>query len=67
MKKLMMILCTILCANILAAQTFTSGGLRYEVIDDNSVKVARQNSYAISGSVIIPSTVTMAERVALLP
>ena len=59
MKKLMIILCTILCANILAAQTqFTSGGLKYEVIDNNSVKVARQNSSDISGSVVIPSTVT---------
>ena len=58
MKKLMIILCTILCANILAAQTFTSGGLKYEVIDNNSVKVARQNSFDISGSVVIPSTVT---------
>ena len=59
MKKLMMILCTILCANILAAQTqFTSGGLKYKVIDDNSVRVAQQSSYAISGSVVIPSTVT---------
>ena len=59
MKKLMMILCTILCANILAAQIqFTSGGLWYEVIDDNSVKVASQNSSNISGSVVIPSTVT---------
>ena len=58
MKKLMMILCTILCANILAAQIqFTSGGLNYEVIDNNSVKVAGQNRSA-TGSVIIPSTVT---------
>ena len=52
-----MILCTILCANILAAQTFTSGGLKYKVIDNNSVIVAQQNSSAISGSVVIPSTV----------
>ena len=59
MKKLMMILCTILCANILAAQTqFTSGGLKYEVIDNNSVRVAGQNNSDISGSVVIPSTVT---------
>ena len=58
MKKLIMVLCTILCANILAAQTFTSGGLKYEVIDNNSVQVARQSSSAISGSVVIPSTVT---------
>ena len=59
MKKLMMILCTILCANILAAQTqFTSDGLSYEVIDNNSVEVARQNNSDISGSVVIPSTVT---------
>ena len=55
----MMILCTILCANILAAQTqFTSGGLKYEVIDNNSVEVDQQNSSDISGSVVIPSTVT---------
>ena len=54
----MMILCTILCANILAAQTFRSGGLKYEVIDNNSVKVAGQNNSDISGSVVIPSTVT---------
>ena len=53
-----MVLCTILCANILAAQTFTVGGLNYKVIDNNSVQVARQSSSAISGSVVIPSTVT---------
>ncbi len=59
MKKLMMILCTILCANILVAQTqFTSGGLNYEVIDNNSVRVVQQSSSDISGSVVIPSTVT---------
>ena len=58
MKKLIMVLCTILCANILAAQTFTVGGLNYKVIDNNSVQVARQSSSAISGSVVIPSTVT---------
>ena len=59
MKKLMMILCTILCANILAAQTFTSGGLKYSVIyGSHSVQVTRQNSSDISGSVVIPSTVT---------
>ena len=59
MKKLMMILCTILCANILAAQTFTSGGLKYEVISwYYGVRVTQQSSSDISGSVIIPSTVT---------
>ena len=59
MKKLMMILCTILCANILAAQTFRSGGLKYEVISwYYGVRVTQQNSSAISGSVVIPSTVT---------
>ena len=59
MKKLMMILCTILCANILAAQRFTSGGLKYEVISwYYGVRVTQQNSSAISGSVVIPSTVT---------
>ena len=59
MKKLMMILCTILCANILAAQTFTVGGLKYTVIyGSHSVQVTQQNRSDISGSVVIPSTVT---------
>ena len=51
-------MCGILLTSVLTAQTFTFEGLKYRVIDDNSVKVCRQDSSAISGSVNIPSTVT---------
>ena len=58
MKRLLLSMCGILLTSVLTAQTFTFEGLKYEVIDDNSVKVCRQDSSAISGSVNIPSTVT---------
>ena len=60
-RRLVSICCGVLLASVLTAQIqFTVGGLKYEVIDNNSnyVQVARQNSSAISGSVVIPSTVT---------
>ena len=45
--------------NIAAAGiVFTNNGLKYEVIDNNSVEVVQQNSSDISGSVVIPSTIT---------
>ena len=58
MKKLLLSMCGILLTSVLTAQTFTFEGLKYWVIDDNSVKVAQQNSSAISGTVNIPSAVT---------
>ena len=58
MKKLLLSMCGILLTSVLTAQTFTFEGLKYWVIDNNSVKVAQQNSSAISGTVNIPSAVT---------
>ena len=58
-RKLLLVCCCILSANIAAAGVaFTNNGLKYEVIDSNSVKVIQQNSSDISGSVVIPSTIT---------
>ena len=58
-RKLLLVCCCILSVNIAAAGiVFTNNGLKYEVIDNNSVKVVRQNSSDISGSVVIPSTIT---------
>ena len=58
MKKLLLSMCGILLTSVLTAQTFPFEGLEYRIIDDNSVKVAQQNSSAISGTVNIPSAVT---------
>ncbi len=58
MKRLLLSMCGILLTSVLTAQTFTFEGLKYWVIDNNSVKVAQQNSSAISGTVNIPSAVT---------
>ena len=58
MKRLLLSMCSILLTSVLTAQTFTFEGLKYEVIDDNSVEVRQQDNSAISGSVNIPSTVT---------
>ena len=58
-RKLLLVCCCILSVNIAAAGiVFTNNGLKYEVIANNSVKVVRQNSSDISGSVVIPSTIT---------
>ena len=58
-RKLLLVCCCILSANIAAAGVaFTNNGLKYEVIDSNSVKVIQQNSSDISGSVVIPSMIT---------
>ena len=58
-RKLLLVCCCILSVNIAAAGiVFTNNGLKYEVIDNNSVKVVQQNSSDISGSVVIPSTIT---------
>ena len=58
MKRLLLSMCGILLTSVLTAQTFTFEGLKYWVIDNNSVKVAQQDSSAISGTVNIPSAVT---------
>ena len=58
MKRLLLSMCGILLTSVLTAQPFTFEGLKYWVIDNNSVKVAQQDGSAISGTVNIPSTVT---------
>ena len=57
MKKIVLLLCTLICANVLMAQTrFTIDSIIYEVIDSNEVKI-----YDYSGTdsvLVIPDTVT---------
>ena len=56
MKRLTLFICTLICANVLIAQTqFTIGSITYEVIDSNEVKI-----YDYSGTdsvLVIPDTV----------
>ena len=56
MKKITLFICTLICANVLIAQTqFTIGSITYEVIDSNEVKI-----YDYSGTdsvLVIPDTV----------
>ena len=57
MKKIGLFICTLICTNLLMAQTqFTIGSITYEVIDSNEVKI-----YDYSGTdsvLVIPDTVT---------
>ena len=56
MKKIVLFICTLICTNLLMAQTqFTIGSITYEVIDSNEVKI-----YDYSGTdsvLVIPDTV----------
>lgn len=57
-KKLLLICCGILFANILVAQTiFTIDELVYERVDAATVKVTKNDSSNVSGSVVIPPTI----------
>ncbi|MBQ5892131.1 MAG: leucine-rich repeat domain-containing protein [Bacteroidales bacterium] len=57
MKKVLVLLCTILCANVLLAQTeFMVGELLYQVTNPNEVKV--KDCLPIATSIIIPTTVS---------
>ena len=57
MKKVLVLLCTILCANVLLAQTrFWVGDLQYEVTSITTVEVS--DCVGNATSVTIPSTVT---------
>ena len=57
MKRLLFLICTLLCANVLMAQTtFVVGDLTYEITNGNEVAVADCNESATS--VVIPSTIT---------
>ena len=57
MKRLVSLICTLLCANVLLAQTtFVVGDLTYEITNGNEVAVADCNESATS--VVIPATIT---------
>ena len=57
MKRTLLLICTLLCANVLLAQTtFVVGDLTYEITNGNEVAVADCNESATS--VVIPSTIT---------
>ena len=57
MKRTLLIICTLLCANVLSAQTqFTVGDLTYEVTSGNEVEV--HDCAYVTTSVVIPETVT---------
>ena len=57
MKKVLVLLCTILCANVLLAQTeFMVGELLYKVTNSNEVIV--KDCVPVATSIIIPTTVS---------
>lgn len=57
-RKTLIFLCAILCANVLLAQTtFTKDGIKYKVTGDSKVEVTNEQG-TISGAVTIPATVT---------
>ena len=56
MKRLLFLICTLLCANVLMAQTFWEGDLRYRVTGAGKVEVYCCNESVTS--VNIPSSVT---------
>ena len=56
MKRLLFFICTLLCANLLSAQLFWEGDLRYRVTGAGKVEVYGYNDSVTS--VNIPSSVT---------
>lgn len=61
MKKLVFVICTILCANVVSAQeTFIIGDLTYKVIQESQVEVTYCNLFA--ESIIVPEKVTFEEK-----
>ena len=59
MKKILTLICTLLCANVLLAQDFfLAGQLYYYVTSDSSVKVYCYNSSNPPTDLVIPETVT---------
>ena len=60
MKKILTLICTLLCANVLMAQTrFIVGELQYEVTGTNKVEV--HDCMPSATSIVIPDTVTYQE------
>ena len=59
MKRLLFFICTLLCANVLMAQTrFSIGGIRYEITSTNPAKVKVNDANSSITTANIPSTVT---------
>ena len=56
MKRLLLLICILLCANVLMAQTFMLGDLLYEITNYNKVKV--KDCVPIATLIIIPTTVS---------
>ena len=59
MKRLLFFICTLLCANVIMAQTrFLIGGIRYEITSTNPAKVKVNDANSSITTANIPSTVT---------
>ncbi len=61
MKKILTLICTLLCANVLMAQTIYYGDLIYEVTSTNPPEVmvySHPSTYPLEGNVDIPTTIT---------
>ena len=56
-RRTLIFLCAILCANVLLAQDFYSGGVKYS-INGSTVSVTGYDEATLPADVVIPSTVT---------
>ena len=62
MKRLLLLICTLLCANVLSAQTtFWIGDIQYEITSTNPAEVEVNNATSAITTANIPSTVTYQE------
>ena len=57
MKKMGLFICTLICTNVLMAQTFFIEDLTYEIIGSNEVEVRGYDCYISASVLAIPSTV----------
>ena len=60
MKKILTLICTLLCANVLFAHIFFYGDLQYEVTSTNPPEAMvydHPSTYPLEGNVVIPTTV----------
>ena len=62
MKRLLLLICTLLCANVLSAQTtFWIGDIQYEITSTNPAEVEVYNAISSITTAIIPAIVTYQE------
>ena len=62
MKRLLLLICTLLCANVLSAQTtFWIGDIQYEITSTNPAEVEVNDANSSITTANIPSTVTYQE------